>query len=100
MNLIDINDGVVKTRQVVHRVFQAFFKVASILSAGNHSCHVKLVNFEAFEHVGHVAVFNALSQAIDERRLAHSWLTHMQRVVLILAAKHMDGALKLCFSSY
>ena len=83
MNLIDINNSVVETRQVVHRLLYALFKVTAILCAGKHCCHVNLVNLKTFEAIGHIAILNALRQTIDKRRLANARLAHMQRIVVV-----------------
>ena len=77
MNLVDIDNGVVEARQVIHRLLHTFLKVAAILSASEHACHINLVDFASLEHVGHIAVFNALSEAINQSRFSYSRLTHV-----------------------
>ncbi len=47
------------------------------------------------EDLGHLAVDDALGQALGDRGLAHARLAHVQRVVLAAAAQHLDGALHL-----
>ena len=65
MNLIDIDNGIVETRQVIHSLLHALLKVTTILRAGKHRSHVYLVYLAPLECVGHIAVLDALSQTVD-----------------------------------
>ena len=77
-----------------HHGLEAFFKIAAVLRAGDERPHIQLVDFGALQGLGHIAVLDALCQAIDNGRLAHTGFTDVKRIVLVLAAQYLNGAVQ------
>ena len=50
--------------------------------------------------LGHVSTLNHCRKSIYKSCLAHTRLTHMQGIVLVLAAQHLYGALQFSLASY
>ena len=48
---------------------------------------------------GHLATLYQCGESVDERSLAHARLAHVQRIVLVLAAEHLHGALQFGFAT-
>ena len=100
MNLVDIDDGIALGGSPLHNRLQALFKLTSEFCARYCRAHVELIDAATLQSRGHLASLDAGSQAIDNRRLAHSWLAQVKRVVLVAAAQHLDGALPLGSAPY
>ena len=94
MDLVDIDDGIPFGDDAFHHGLDAFLEVASIGGSGHHRTHVHLVDGGSPQTLGHVAALDAFGQAIDKSRLAHTGLAHMQGVVLLASAEHLDGAVE------
>ena len=71
---------------------EALLEIAAILGAGDQRAEVERIDRRIGQHVGHVAIDDALGQAFGERGLAHAGFADVQRVVLATAAEHLDGA--------
>ena len=99
VDFVDVEDGSLLGGDTVHHRLEAFLKVTTILSAGNQGAQVQLVDLDTAQCFRHIAVLDALRQAIDDTGLAHTRLTDVQRVVLILAAQHLNGAVEFIFPS-
>ena len=91
MNLVDIDNGVAFFLQAVHDLFDAFLKITTVLRTSQHGSHVHLIHFTSLQARRHLIVNDSLDQSIDQGCLSHTWLSHMQRIVFILPAKHLDG---------
>ena len=74
---------------------QALLELAAVLGASYQGAHVKLDELLVAQRGGHVAVDDALGQALDDGRLAHARLADEHRVVLGTAAEHLDGTANL-----
>ena len=98
--LVDVYNRCGGLRSPLHHVFQAFLEVAPELCSRHHGAHVHHEYPAATQTFGHIAAVDACRQTIYESRLAHSCLTHMQRVVLVLAAQHLYGAFQFALSAY
>jgi hypothetical protein len=48
--------------------------------------------WSAFQHFRHVALDDALGQALGDRGLADAGIADIERIVLLAAAQHLDGA--------
>ena len=99
MDFVDIEDGALLGSDAFHDRLEAFLKVAAVLRTGNERAEVKLVDLDVPQRLGHIGIDDALSQAINNRGLAHSRLADVQRIVLVLAAQHLDGAVKFLFTA-
>ena len=96
VNLVDVDDVVLRLlADAVHDDLDAVLEVAAVLRAGQQRAHVEQVDAAALQALGHVAALDAAHQPPDECRLAHARLADVQRVVLLAAAEHLNGALQL-----
>ena len=84
----------------VHDLLDAVLKVAPILCASQQRAHVELIDSTALQALGHPTLLYHPDQSPDKGCLAHTRFTHMQRIVLVAAAQHLNGALQLLFPSY
>ena len=94
MDLVDIKDGAFLGSDTLHHRLEALLEITTKLRAGDERPHVQLIDLGTSQRLGHVAVDDALCQAIDDTGLAHTRFTDVQRVVLVLAAQHLDGAVQ------
>ena len=100
MNFVDIHDVVAAfLLYAVHNHLDAVLEVAAILCTCQQRTHVKLIDLAAFQPFWHLSFFNHPYQSPDERCLTYTRLTHVQRVVLVPAAQHLDGSLQFFLSS-
>jgi hypothetical protein len=100
MDLVDEEDGVGQLLQLGEHGLQAFFEVAAVLGARDQRAQVERIDGGVRQHFGHFAVDDALGQALRDRGLADARLSHVERIVLAAAAKHLDGALDFVDSSH
>ena len=99
MNFVDVDDAVAFAGHAFHDALDAFLEVAAILRSGQHRAHVHLVDATAFQTLGHVAALDARCQSVDQRRLSHAGLAHVQRVVLLLSAEHLQRAFQFLLAA-
>ena len=97
VNLVDVDDGIPLAAGTLHYHLDSLFEVTAELSACQHSTHIHQIDVAAQQSFRHLALFNACRQSEDQCRLAHARLSDMQRIVLLLATKNLDGALQLFF---
>ena len=101
MDFVDIDDILITLLlDAVHDLFDTVLEVTAILCTRQQRADVELVDTTAFQTFWDVALLNHPGQSPDEGRLAHTRLTHMQGVVLVATAEHLDGPLQLLFSAY
>ena len=74
---------------------EALLKLAAELRARDQRAHVQGEDTPLLEAVGHVAAYDALCQALGDRRLAHARLADEHRVVLRLAREDADDVAHL-----
>ena len=100
MDLVDINDVLgALLLNAVHDLLDAVLEVATILGACKKGADVELIDAAALETLGHTAFLNHSGKAPDEGGLPHSGLAHMQRIVLIATAEHLDSTLQLLLAT-
>ena len=99
MYLVDIEDGIALGCQSLHHHLHALLEVATKLCASHHRGHVHHIDMRPLQTFGHLATLNHRRQSVDESRLAHARFADVQRIVLVLAAEHANGALQLVLSS-
>ena len=95
MDLVDEQDGALLVLQFGHHRLQPLLEVAAIARAGQQRAHVQRVDGGARQHLRHVALDDALGQALGDRGLADAGIADIQRVVLGAAAQDLDGPLDL-----
>ena len=99
MYLVDVEDSVALGSQTLHHHLHALLEVASELCASHHRRHVHHIDTRTLQTFWHLAALNHRRQSVDESRLAHARFADVQRIVLVLAAEHANGALQLVLSS-
>ena len=92
---VDLVDEQDRARLLLHlreHGLQALLEIAAVLGAGDQRAQVERVDDRVGQHLGHVALDDALGQAFGQRGLAHAGFADVERVVLAPAAQHLDGA--------
>ena len=98
MDLVDEHDRAGIGLELLDHLLEAFLEVAAIARAGEQGAHVEREYGGVLEHVGHFAVHDAPRQTFGDRGLADAGVADEQRVVLLPAAQHLDGAVDLGFA--
>ena len=100
MYLVDIHNIIIALLlNAVHDHLDAVFEIAAILRSCQQRAHIELVDFAAFQSLRHSPFFNQPGQSPDESRLAYSRFAHMQRIVLVSAAQHLNGSLEFLLTA-
>ncbi len=94
VQLVDEDDGVLVLHQLLHDGLQPLFELAAVLGAGDDQRQVERQNALVGQERRHVAVGDALRQALDDGRLADAGLADQHRVVLGAAAQNLHHALE------
>ncbi len=95
VDLVDEHDGAGIVLDLAHHGLEPLLEIAAIARAGEQRAHVELEDGGVGQHLGHVAHDDAPRQTFGDGGLADAGIAHEQRVVLLAAAKHLDGALDL-----
>ena len=74
---------------------QPVLELAAVLGAGDERAQVERDEALVLQRLGHVAVDDALGEALDDGGLAHAGLADEHRVVLGAAGEHLDDAADL-----
>jgi hypothetical protein len=74
---------------------QPLLELTAVLGTGQQARHVQHQHALVLQRLGHLAVDDALRQALDDGGLAHAGLADQHRVVLAAALQHLDGAADL-----
>ena len=82
-------------REVVQDAFQALLELAAKLCAGDQGAHVEREDALVLEPLGHLAVDDALGEALDDRGLADAGLADQDRIVLGAPLQHLHRAANL-----
>ena len=99
VDLVDEQDGAGIVLNLLDDRLDALLEVAAIAGAGQQHPHVELEDGGVGQHVGHLALGDALGQPLGDRRLADPGIAHQQRVVLLPPAQHLNGALHLLLAA-
>ena len=95
VNLVDEHDGVGIGLQLGDDGLQALLEIAAVACPRQQRAHVERVDRCRLQHVGNVALDDALGQALGDGGLADAGIADIKRVVLGPPAQHLDGALDL-----
>ena len=95
VDLVDEQDGARIILELLDDLLQPLLEIAAIARAGEQRAHVEREDGGVGQHVRHVALDDALGQALGDRRLADAGIADIERVVLGAAAQHLDGAVDL-----
>ena len=85
--------------QFLQHLFQALLEIAAIARAGEQRAHVEREHRRGRKDLRHLAVDDALCQSFGDRGLPDAGLANEQRVVLLAAAQHLDGAVDFGITS-
>ena len=85
--------------QFLQNLLQPFLEIAAIARAREQRAHVEREHGRGRQHFRHLAIDDALGKAFRDRGLADAGLAHEQRIVLLPAAQHLDGAVDLGIAS-
>ena len=102
MDLVDVDDVVIGLLgDALHHFLDALLKVAAELGSRQQCAQVELIYLAALQSLRQVVAIavDVGGQSVDQSRLAHTRLSDVQRVVLLLAAEHLDGALQFLLPS-
>jgi hypothetical protein len=80
---------------LVQHGLQPLLELAAVLRAGDEQAHVERQQALVLQAFGHVAVDDALGQALHDGGLAHARFADQHGVVLGPARQHLDGAAHL-----
>ena len=78
---------------LLHHLLEALLEIAAIARAGEQRAHIEREHGQFGQHLGHVRVDDLARQSLGDRRLADARIADQQRIVLLPAAQHLDGAL-------
>ena len=84
----------------VHDLLDAVLEVPAILRARQQRTDVELVDATALQAFRHLSLLNHPRQSPHEGRLAHTGFTHVQRIILIPSAQHLDRPFQFLLTSY
>ena len=82
-------------REVVQHRLEPFLELAAELRAGDQRAHVEREDALVAQALGHLAVDDALREALDDRGLADAGLADQHGVVLGAPLQHLDRAADL-----
>ena len=80
-------------------LLQPLLEIAAIARAGQQGAHVEREYGRGRQHFRHFAVDDALGEPFGNRGLADAGFADEQRIVLLPAAEHLDGAVDLGIAS-
>src|SRR4029453_17311559 len=92
---VDEEDGILALLDCRHERLEARLEVAAVLRAGEQRAEVEGEDLRVAQVVRHLAVTDALREALRQRRLPDAALTHEDRVVLAPPREHVHRALEL-----
>src|SRR5579885_650743 len=77
--------------EIVENRFEALLELAAEFRAGDERAHVEREDALVLQALGHLAVDDALRQALDDRSLADAGLADQHRIVLGAPLQDLDG---------
>ena len=95
VELVDEQDDVAALGDLLHHLLQALLELAAVLRAGDQRGQVERVDLLVLEQLRHVAVGDALGEALDHGGLADAGLADQHGVVLGAAAEDLHDPLDL-----
>ncbi len=95
VDLVDEHDRVRIGLELLDDLLQPLLEIAAIARAGQQRAHIEREDGRALQDFRHVAERDAARQPLGDRGLADARLADEQRIVLLPAAEHLDGAADL-----
>ena len=95
VDFVDEQDRAGIFLELLDDLLQPFLEVAAIAGAGEQRAHVEREDRRVGKHLRHVALDDALGQALGDGRLADAGIADIERIVLRTAAKDLNRAVDL-----
>ncbi len=95
VQLVDEEDDVAALGDLLHHLLEALLELAAVLRARDQGREVERVDLLVLEQLRHLAVGDALREALDDGGLADARLAHQHGVVLGAAREDLHHALDL-----
>ncbi len=95
VDLVDEHDGAGIGLKLLDHLLEPFLEIAAIARAGEQRAHVEREHGRALEDFRHFAMDDAAREPFGDRGLADAGFADEQRIVLLPAAEHLDGAADL-----
>ena len=99
VDLVDEQDRARIVLELLHDGLQPLLEVAAIARAGEQRAHVEREDRRVLQHLGHLALDDLAGEALGDGGLADAGIADEQRVVLLPAAEHLDGAQHLLLAA-
>ena len=93
MDFVDEQDGVFVLLDFLHHLLQALFEIAAIARAGEQRAHVEREDGRIGQDLRHIRIDDLARKALGDRRFPDARVTNQERIVLLPAAQHLNGAL-------
>ena len=90
--LVDVGDGVALFGHAVDDAEEALLELAAILRTAEEAAELEGVDACTGQSFRHAAVANEGGETVDEGGFAHTGIADVERIVLVEAAEHADGA--------
>ncbi len=84
--------------EFLENLLQPFLEIAAIARARQQRAHVEREHRRRGQYLRYLAIDDALGEPFGNRGLAHAGFADEQRIVLLPAAQHLDGAVDLGIS--
>ena len=95
MDLVDEHDRAGRRLKLLDHLLEPLLEIAAIARAREQRAHVEREHGRVAQHLRHFAVDDAAREAFGDRGLADAGIADEQRIVLLAAAQHLDGAADL-----
>ena len=95
VDLVDEHDRAGIGFELLDHLLEALLEIAAVARAGEQRAHVEREHGRALEHVRNLAMHDAAREPFGDRGLADAGIADEQRIVLLPAAQHLDGAADL-----
>ncbi len=99
VQLVDEHDGVLALHQFFHDRLQPLFELAAVFRARHDQGKIEGKDALVRQEGRHIAVGNALRQALNDRGLADAGLADQHRIILGAPAQNLDDALDFAFAA-
>ncbi len=99
VQLIDEEDDVVRVPELLDDLLEALLELAAVLGAGDERADVEGEHALPLQRLGHVALDDAVREALRDRGLADARLADEGGVVLRAAAQDLDDPLDLLLAA-
>src|SRR3974390_849145 len=99
VDLVDEHDRARIGLDLLDHLLEPLLEVAAVAGAGEQRAHVEREHGGALKHIRHLAMHDAARQTFRDRGLADAGIADEQRIILLPAAKHLDGAVDFAVSA-